>query len=113
MHAYGALIERKSRVLTVRIDERLETMPAPTLQGAIDDNVDPVDVVGDSVLLTLPYTATRSRDHIQWNIVGTGLAMVRASIGTPTSLVSGLPQPVSTVLPSRSAVTHFTENDSL
>eukprot|EP01132_Coremiostelium_polycephalum_P012606 gene12606-15405_t len=72
LHAYGALIERKSRVLTVRIDERLETMPAPTLQGAIDDNVDPVDVVGDSVLLTLPYTATRSRDHIQWNIVGTG-----------------------------------------
>lgn len=72
LHAYGALIERKSRVLTVRVDKRLETMPAPTLQGAIDGNVDPVDVVGDSVLLTLPYTATNSRDHIQWNIVGTG-----------------------------------------
>lgn len=100
LHAYGALIERKSRVLTVRIDERLETMPAPTLQGAIDDNVDPVDVVGDSVLLTLPYTATRSRDHIQWNIVGTGTG--GSASGSVT--INGATQGQPLVLPVSRAV---------
>ncbi|MDY7533686.1 Ig-like domain-containing protein [Pseudomonas sp. Bout1] len=91
LHAYGALIERKSRVLTVRVDKRLETMPAPTLEGAIDGNVDPVDVVGDTVLLTLPYTLTKSRDHIQWNIVGTGTGGSASGTSTINGATQGQP----------------------
>ena len=56
--------------------------------------------MGDSVLLTLPYTATRSRDHIQWNIVGTGTG--GSASGSVT--INGATQGQPLVLPVSRAV---------
>ncbi|MDY4303698.1 YncE family protein, partial [Pseudomonas salmasensis] len=69
----GALAIRPSAILGAQVGERTADMPAPRLQGAIGNNVDPADVPGNDVLVTFTYLGTQAGDTLHWSCVGSGL----------------------------------------
>ena len=69
----GALAIRQSAMLGAQVGEREADMPAPRLQGAIGNNVDPADVPGSDVLITFPYLLTQNGDKLHWTCIGSGL----------------------------------------
>lgn len=68
----SALTVRKSDVLGAQIGERTADMPEPILQGAINNNVNPVDVIGPEVLVTFPYLGTLDGDTLHFSCIGSG-----------------------------------------
>ena len=64
---------RKSEEVGALVGERVVDMPVAYLQGMQGVNINPGDVVGPTVLLTLPYTGTLDGDVIQWNCVGSAV----------------------------------------
>lgn len=69
----SALTVRKSDVLGAQIGERTADMPEPILQGAINNNVNPVDVIGPEVLVTFPYLGTLDGDTLHFSCIGSGI----------------------------------------
>ena len=69
----GALAIRQSAMLGAQVGERIADMPAPRLQGAIGNNVDPADVPGSDVLVTFTYLGTQNGDKLHWSCIGSGL----------------------------------------
>ncbi|SDU94383.1 hypothetical protein [Pseudomonas mucidolens] len=69
----GTLEIRKSQEFAAQVGERIAEMPVPILQGVQGNNINPADVPGPSVLLTLPYTGTLTGDLIHWNCIGSGI----------------------------------------
>lgn len=74
VHALGgsALTIRQSGVLGAQVGDRVADMPRARLQGAIGNNVNPVDVVGPEVLVTFPYLGTLPGDTLHWSCTGSG-----------------------------------------
>ncbi|WP_460135907.1 carbohydrate binding domain-containing protein [Pseudomonas sp. S1_E04] len=74
-HIFGgnALAIRRSLMLGAQVGERIADLPAPRLQGAIGNNVDPADVPGSEVLVTFTYLGTLAGDKLHWSCIGSGL----------------------------------------
>lgn len=64
---------RESLRLNVQVDGRVETLPAPNVTGAVGNNLDPANVPGPAMQLTIPYNATTAGDRVDWTISGTGV----------------------------------------
>ncbi|QVM99346.1 YncE family protein [Pseudomonas rhodesiae] len=75
VHILGgnALATRRSLMLGAQIGERVADMPAPRLQGAVGNNVNPADVTGSDVLVTFTYLGTQPGDKLHWSCIGSGL----------------------------------------
>ena len=69
----STLTVRKSDVLGAQIGERTADMPEAILQGAINYNVNPVDVIGPEVLVTFPYLGTLAGDTLYFSCIGSGI----------------------------------------
>ena len=69
----GALAVRSSAILGAQVGERTADMPAPRLQGAMGNNVDPADVPGKDVLVTFTYLGTQNGDTLHWSCIGSRL----------------------------------------
>ena len=69
----GALAVRSSAILGAQVGERTADMPAPRLQGAMGNNVDPADVPGKDVLVTFTYLGTQNGDTLHWSCIGSSL----------------------------------------
>ncbi|WP_209445921.1 Ig-like domain-containing protein [Pseudomonas paralactis] len=93
----SALALRQSATLGAQVGERTADMPAPRLQGAIGNNVDPADVPGSDVLVTFTYLGTRDGDKLHWSCVGSGLGGSASGTIDINRATAGkeLPYPVS------------------
>ncbi|AZE60960.1 YncE family protein [Pseudomonas synxantha] len=93
----NALAIRQSAMLGAQVGERTADMPAPRLQGAIGNNVDPADVPGNDVLVTFTYLGTQAGDKLHWSCIGSGLGGSDNGTIIINSATAGkeLPYPVS------------------
>ncbi|QXH79099.1 Ig-like domain-containing protein [Pseudomonas salmasensis] len=85
----GALAIRPSAMLGAQVGERTADMPAPRLQGAIGNNVDPADVPGSDALVTFTYLDTKAGDTLHWSCVGSGLGGSASGTLTINSATAG------------------------
>lgn len=93
VHIFGgqALAIRKSLEVGAQVGERVATLPAPELQYAQGNNINPAHVPGASLLLTLPYTGTQSGDEVHWVVFGSAVAGSASGIITVNSATAGKP----------------------
>lgn len=96
VHIFGgqAMAIRKSLEVGAQVGERVASLPAPELQYAQGNNINPAHVPGTSLLLTLPYTGTQSGDEVHWVVFGS--AVGGSASGTIT--VNGATQGKALVL---------------
>ncbi|NMZ03609.1 YncE family protein [Pseudomonas proteolytica] len=75
VHVFGGQTQaiRKSLEVGAQVGERLASLPAPHLQYAQGNNINPAHVPGANLLLTLPYTGTQSGDEVYWVVFGSAV----------------------------------------
>lgn len=92
-HLFGgqAMAIRKSLEVGAQVGERVASLPAPELQYAQGNNINPGHVPGTSLLLTLPYAGTQSGDEVHWVVVGSAVGGSASGIITVNSATQGKP----------------------
>lgn len=86
-----ALTIRTSLEVGAQVGERVATLPAPELQYAQGNNINPAHVPGASLLLTLPHTGTQSGDEVHWVVFGSAVAGSASGTITVNSATEGHP----------------------
>lgn len=66
----GAPAIRKSKVLTAQIGVRDPVLAAPTVKGAVDDNIDPAEMKDPELTIYVPYTGTVAGNVVSWSVIG-------------------------------------------
>ncbi len=61
---------RQSEKLNFEIGDRVETLPPMFVPDALDNNIDPTEVVGNEWLMFIPYPDTVSGDKVHWSVIG-------------------------------------------
>lgn len=65
-----ATVVRRSRMRIAQIGERVPVLPAPIVQGVVDNNIDPAKMKDPELLFTIPYDETVFGDVVTWSVVG-------------------------------------------
>lgn len=80
---------RVSLRLEAQVGARDEVLPAPIIQGAVGNNIDPKDVREPEVLMIIPYTGTKVGDVVHWTITGLTAAGSASGTITITNAIAG------------------------
>lgn len=93
VHIFGgqALAIRKSLEVGAQVGERVATLPAPELQYAQGNNINPAHVPGSNLLLTLPDTGSESGDLVHWLAFGSAVGGSASGTITINSATAGKP----------------------
>ncbi len=66
----GAPVIRKSKVLMAQVGARNPVLAPPIVKGAVDDNIDPAEMIDPELTIYLPYTGTVAGNVVAWSVVG-------------------------------------------